>query len=128
MGYKFSFEKLDVWQMARILVKNIYQITENFPEKEKFGLTNQIRRAAISVCANLAEGATRSSSKDQAHFTSIAYGSLIEVLNHLIISADLEFINEEKLNDLREKIQQLSIKLNNLRNKQLSMVAKIKIN
>lgn len=126
MGYKFSFEKLEVWQTARILVTEIYKITEGFPEKERFGLTNQMRRAAVSICANLAEGATRSSAKEQAHFTSIAYGSLIELLNHLILSNDLAFITESRLNELREKIQPLSVKINNLRNKQLSVLRKDK--
>lgn len=122
MEYKFSFEKLEVWQLARILVKEIYQLTEKFPDKEKFGLTNQMRRSAVSVCANLAEGATRNSAKDQAHFSSIAYGSLIELLNHLILSNDLKFITEEELSLLREKIQPLSLKINNLRNKQVSLI------
>ncbi|MFT3682949.1 MAG: four helix bundle protein [Ferruginibacter sp.] len=122
MEYKFSFEKLEVWQIARLLVGDIYRVTQTFPESEKFGLTNQLRRAANSVCANLAEGGTRTSAKEQAYFTSIAYGSLIEVLNHLIISSDLTFLEQEKLNDLRAKIQSLSIKINNLRAKQLSSI------
>ncbi|CAN5862913.1 four helix bundle protein [soil metagenome] len=128
MAYQFSFEKLEVWQTARILVKDIYQLTENFPEKERFGLTNQMIRSAVSVCANLAEGATRSSSKEQAHFTSISYGSLIELLSHLIVSTDLKFMSEETLNEFREKIQPLSVKINNLRNQQLSLITKLKIN
>jgi four helix bundle protein len=119
MAYQYSFEKLEVWQSARMLVVQVYQLTDKFPEKEKFGLTNQIRRAAVSVCANLAEGVTRISAKEQAHFTSIAYGGLIEVLNHLIISVDLKFISEAELDEARQKIQPLSIKINNLRSKQL---------
>ena len=127
MEYKFSFEKLEVWQTARLLVVDIYKTTSTFPDSERFGLTNQLRRAANSVCANLAEGGTRISSKEQAHFTSIAYGSLIEVLNHLIISYDLSFLEEEKLIQLRAKIQPLSIKINNLRNKQMSFINKLKM-
>lgn len=126
MEYKFSFEKLEVWQTARIVVGNIYRITQHFPESEKFGLTNQLRRAATSVCANLAEGSTRSSSKEEAHFTSIAYGSLIEVLNHLIIANGLSFLEREILDELRSNIHPLSLKINNLRNKQLSVVNKLK--
>ena len=64
MNYQFSFEKLEVWQTARLLVGDIYLVTRNFPESERFGLTNQMRRAANSVCANLADGGTRQSSKD----------------------------------------------------------------
>ena len=86
-----------------------------------------MRRAANSVCANLAEGGTRISSKEQAHFTSISYGSLIELLNHLIISNDLNFLEDEKLIELRAKIQPLSIKINNLRSKQMSFINKLKI-
>lgn len=124
MEYKFSFEKLEVWQNARLLVTEVYQITEDFPEKEKFGMTNQIRRAAASVCANLAEGAARISAKEQAHFTSIAYGSLIELLNHLIISTDLKFITEDIQVRFREKIQPLSVKINNLRQRQIEAANK----
>ncbi len=127
MEYKFSFEKLEVWQIARLLVVDVYSITQRFPDAERFGLTNQLRRAANSVCANLAEGGTRISSKEQAHFTSIAYGSLIEVLNHFIIAHDLAFLDEEKLTKLRGKIQPLSIKINNLRSTQLSLINKLKM-
>ena len=126
MNYQFSFEKLEDWQTARLLVGDIYLVTRTFPESERFGLTNQMRRSANSVCANLAEGGTRQSSKEQAHFTSIAYGSLIELLNHLIISNDLAFLEAAKLDELRAKIQPLSIKINNLRVKQLSLIAKLK--
>jgi len=122
MGYKFSFEKLEVWQMARLMVKKVYQITENFPGKEQFGLTNQMRRAAVSVCANIAEGATRNSAKEQAYFTSIAYGSLLELLSHMIISADLNFISEEILVDFRATVQPLSVKINNLRTSQINSI------
>lgn len=74
--YRFGFEKLEVWQKARKLTVEIYQLTEKFPEREKFGLTNQLRRASVSIGANIAEGATRSSAKEQAHFSSISYGKI----------------------------------------------------
>ena len=124
--YQFAFEKLEVWQMSRALVADVYRITENFPEKEKFGLTNQIRRASTSVSANLAEGSARLSSKDQAHFSNIAYSSLIEVLSHLIISVDLKFAEQKDMEMIREKIAPLSLKINNLRKKQLSFINKLK--
>ena len=127
MEYKFGFEKLEVWQSARELTGDIYRITQKFPDSERFGLTNQLRRAANSVSANLAEGSTRISPKEQAHFTSIAYGSLIEVLSHLMIATDLLFMKEDELNQLREKIQPLSLKINNLRTKQLSFLNKLKM-
>ncbi|MBU3714220.1 MAG: four helix bundle protein [Ferruginibacter sp.] len=113
--YSFSFEKLEIWNLARALVVDVYSITEKLPEKEKFGLISQLKRSMVSVASNIAEGSTRSSFKEQAKFSSIAYGSLIEVLNHLIISKDLNFINQDELFSIREKIVQLSLKINNIR-------------
>lgn len=124
--YHFAFEKLEVWQLSRILVADIYRLTDKFPDKERFGLTNQIRRASTSVSANLAEGSARATSKDQAHFSNIAYASLIETLSHLIIAVDLKFAEEKELLMLREKIEPLSLKINNLRKKQSSFISKLK--
>lgn len=120
--YQFGFEKLEVWNDARKLTVEIYRVTEKFPEREKFGLTNQLRRASVSVAANIAEGTTRLSAKEQAHFSSISYGSLMEVLSHLITSVDLNFITPEELVLFRNMIQPLSLKINNLRNTQLAKV------
>ena len=83
---KYSFENLEVWQKSRKLVKTIYKTTEKFPKDEKFGLTSQIRRVSISVSSNIAEGSTRWSKKDKARFYEIAFGSLMEILNQLILS------------------------------------------
>lgn len=121
MGYEFAFEKLQVWQLARCLVADIYKTTEQFPRKEMFGLTSQMRRAAVSVCANIAEGSTRSTYKDQARFTTIAYGSLIELLNHVVLSSDMGYISMSEMQLFREKIQPLSVKINNLRTRQISL-------
>ncbi len=112
----FAFEKLEVWQESRLLVKEIYSITEQFPEKEKYGLISQIKRASVSVSSNLAEGASRTSLKDQAHFYQIAYSSLIEVLNQLILSVDLTFLSVEEYHKLRLHIEKISNQLNALRN------------
>jgi four helix bundle protein len=122
--YQFGFEKLEVWQDARKLTVEIYRLTEKFPEKEKFGLTNQIRRASVSVGANIAEGAARLSAKEQAHFSAIAYGSLMETMSHLITSFDLSFISNDELEMMRNLIQPLSLKINNLRNSQLAKINK----
>lgn len=81
--YTYSFEKLEVWIEAKELTKIVYSITSQFPETEKFGLTSQLRRASISICSNLAEGSTRTTARDQAHFSSISFGSSIEVLIRL---------------------------------------------
>ena len=120
--YVFSFEKLESWQMARKLAVSIYKVTQKFPDSEKFQLTRQLRKAATSVSSNLAEGSGRITPRDQAHFSVMSYASLMEVLNHLILSMDLEFITNEDLNLLREKIVPLSIKINNLKKAQLARV------
>ncbi len=116
---KYYFEKLDVWQKTRVLTKSIYIISRKFPDEEKFGMTSQIRRAAVSINCNIAEGISRQTGKDQARFTEIAYGSLMEVLNLLILAVDLEYITESDLNEERIKIEEISNKLNALRETQL---------
>ncbi|MCF6307805.1 MAG: four helix bundle protein [Flavobacteriaceae bacterium] len=120
MSYLFSFEKLTVWVDSKELIKLIYSVTKNFPNEEKFGLTNQLRRATVSVASNLAEGTSRKTNKDKAHFTTISYSSLMEVLNQIIISKELNFINEKDYLTIRESIQKIANKLNALRNAQLS--------
>ena len=117
--YVYSFEKLEVWKESKKLTKIIYQITSRYPENEKFGLTSQLRRASISVCSNLAEGSARITSKDKAHFSTMAYSSLIEVLNQIIISYELDFIDESDYLNFRNLIESLSNKINSLRKFQL---------
>ncbi len=123
MGHIYSFEKLEVWNESRKLVVWIYKISNQFSQDEKFGLTSQIRRAAVSVVSNLAEGSARNSPKDKANFTQIAYSSLIEVLNHLIISRDLEYINDSILAEGRGMIEKLTPKIAALRNAQLGKLS-----
>ncbi len=116
----FSFEKLDVWKLGRDLTKGIYLLTRNFPKDEKFGLTSQIKRAVVSITSKIAEGSSRKSGKDQAPFTEISYGSLLEVLNLLIVAFDMDYISEDELNKQRPIIEELSNKLNGFRNYQLN--------
>ena len=108
----FYFEKLEVWQNARKLVKEIYKISRNFPDEERFGITNQIRRASTSITANIAEGVSRNTNKDKSKFINIAYSTSIEVINFLILSWDLDFISEEKYIELREKTELITNQLN----------------
>ncbi|MCF6184939.1 MAG: four helix bundle protein [Bacteroidales bacterium] len=117
---KFSFEKLDVWQLSRKLAVSIYKISEEFPKEEKYGLTSQIRRAIISVSSNIAEGSSRQSGIEQARYTEIAYGSLLEVLNQLILAVDLGYISTENVNEQRPAIEELVNKLYKLRISQLN--------
>lgn len=113
--YTYSFEKLNVWQQARLLAKEIYILPSSFPNEEKFGLVSQMRRAIISVSSNIAEGSSRKSDKDQAHFYTTAFSSLVELLNQLILSFDLGFISEEKYFELRASVELISNQLNKLR-------------
>lgn len=115
MRYIYAFEKLQVWHDARALVKEIYKLTESLPAEEKYGLSSQMRRSGVSVISNIAEGSGRSSKKDQAHFYQMAFSSLIELLNQLIISHDLTFISDEDLHVLRKEIEKISNKINALR-------------
>lgn len=124
----YSFEKLDVWKEARELVTWIYKITKDFPADEKLGLTNQLRRAAVSVVSNIAEGSARKSAKDQAHFSQIAYSSLLEILTQLMLSNDLEFIKEEHLITGRTKIENLTMKVAALRKSQLAKASQPRLN
>ena len=120
MRYTFSFEKLNVWVNSKELVTEIYKLTRNFPDEEKFGLTNQLRRASISIASNLAEGTSRQTNKDKAHFSTMAFSSLMEVLNQLIIAKDLNYISNSDYNNLRTHIEKISNMLNALRKSQLN--------
>ena len=118
-NYQFSFEKLEVWQLARVLAKDIYKHTGAFPAGEKYLLISQLRRASISVASNLAEGSTRGTGKDKAYFTTVAFSSLMEVFNQLIIAVDLGYLKNEDLSNYRRQIQTLSVKLSNLKASQM---------
>lgn len=113
---RFNFEKLKVWEYSRCLVKDIYYITACYPLEEKFGLTSQIRRAAVSVSSNIAEGAGRTSIKDKLRFYEMAYGSLTEVINQIILSVDLGFATEEDLKAIYPKAQEIGKMLSGMRN------------
>lgn len=112
----FRFRKLVVYDLARKLVKFIYEITATFPDKEKFVLVSQINRAAISVVSNIAEGSSRSSSKDRAYFINISYCSLMEVVCQIDVAMDLGYVDEATGNALNEKAQDLAIRLTNFQN------------
>ena len=85
----FNFEKLDVWQKAIQFADLIYKLTKSFPDDERFGLTSQMRRAAVSISSNIAEGSARHSRNDYARFVEIAAGSIFEVVSQSFISRNL---------------------------------------
>ena len=119
-GHVFAFEKLKVWEEIRILIRSIYLLTKIYPDDERFGLVIQMRRAIISVSSNLAEGTSRTSSKDQAHFYQLSYLSLIEVLSQLILSKELVYIDEKRYLEIRSQIEKISYLLNQLRKSALT--------
>ncbi|MGD0755394.1 MAG: four helix bundle protein [Bacteroidales bacterium] len=111
---KYSFEKLDVWHDSRGLTKMIYSITKGFPDDEKFGITNQMRRSAISVSSNIVEGSYRATGKDKSNFMTMAYSSLMELLNQTIACLDLNYINEKQYEEIRNQVEKVSNKLSAL--------------
>lgn len=117
--YTYSFEKLVVWQKSIELAKIIYSVTSQFPKEETYGLSSQIRRAVVSISSNIAEGYVKSSAKEQVRFTEIAYGSLMEVLNQVIIANKIGYIIEDDYLILRQDIEEISRMLNALRNSQM---------
>ena len=122
--YTYSFEKLEVWIEAKNFTKVIYEITGKFPDSEKFGLTSQLRRASVSICSNLAEGTSRNSFRDKAHFSNIAFGSAVEVLNQAIIAFELGFMSADHYQNCRITLESITNKLNALRKYQVSQISK----
>lgn len=110
----YSFEKLDVWRKSKDFTVRLYRVTSTFPGEEKYGLVSQLRRASVSINSNIAEGSSRTSNKDQARFYNFAYSSALEVLNQLIISNELEFIENEEYQSLRKEIEDITTMLSKL--------------
>ncbi|HET58588.1 MAG TPA: four helix bundle protein [Deltaproteobacteria bacterium] len=108
--------------MARVTAGKIYDLTKGFPQEERFGLVNQLRRAGVSVMSNLAEGSGRTNAKDQAHFSQLAYGSLMEIDAQLQLSVDLNFLTKTAYLDVRPTIEELSAAINALRAAQLKRI------
>lgn len=127
MNYLFGFEKLNVWKDSIDLLEEIYKISSKFPQEERYGLTQQIRRAAVSVSSNIAEGTARSSFKEQTRFTEIAFSSLMELFNQLIIALRLGYIDQRILDEQKEVIAKISNFLNALRKHQLSQASEPEI-
>ncbi len=92
----FSFQNIYAWQKAHEFTLLVYEATKHFPEEEKYGLTSQFRRAAVSIGANIAEGYKKVSKADKLRFMNISEGSMAECMNYIILSKDLGYINEEE--------------------------------
>lgn len=112
-----SFRDLIVWQKAIDTVVMIYGLTKSFPRDEIYGLTSQIRRAAISIPSNIAEGHGRDSTKEFLYHLSIAYGSLCEVQTQGLIARRLNYITQQEFGDLNQTVNEIGRMINGLRNK-----------
>ena len=99
-----THQDLEVWQKAIGFVTQVYKYTESFPKSEIYGLTNQIRRASVSIPSNIAEGAARNTSKDFSHFLAITLGSIAELETQLIIANNLEYLNHEQVEELTSSL------------------------
>ena len=115
MEYKYSFEKLEVWNDARNLVKMIYLQTNKFPERERFGLSSQMQRAAVSIVSNITEGVSRSSVKEKIRFVELAYGSLMELYCQLYVSVDLDYLTPSTFTLIKAEIDKIANKANALK-------------
>ena len=111
----YNFRDLRVYQNSMGLVKNIYQLLESFPSKEQYALSDQLRRACVSVPSNIAEGMSRTSEKEKVHFLEISYGSLMEVLCQIEISKELNYITLQQFSDLENQITLIAKQLSKLR-------------
>ena len=119
-----TFRNLNVYNKSKELVKQVYELLKKFPREEHFALCDQLRRAVISISSNIAEGSGRNSQKDQAHFYSIAYGSLMETFSQLDIACDLGYIRQEEFNQLELLIKEEAKMLSGLIVKRKQPIAK----
>ena len=120
-----NFKELKIWQLARCFVKDVYLLSKKFPDDERFGLTQQIRRAAVSIPSNIAEGSGRGTDKDFSHFLDIANGSAFEVETQLILSLDLEYISHSEFNCINEKLQVIEKMIFNFNNSLKSHISSL---
>lgn len=115
----FGFERLEVWQKAIDFADTVYSVTREFPSDERFGLTNQMRRAAVSISSNIAEGSSRNSRKDFARFIEIATGSLFEIVSQSHISRNQGFLTPEEFEILYLAAEEQGRMLSGLRRSML---------
>ena len=111
-----SYGELIAWQKAMDLVQSVYEAVRTFPKEEIYGLTSQIRRAAVSIPSNIAEGQGRKSINEFLHHLSIAYGSLREVETQILIAGRLPYLSQEKINQLLELSAEVGRLINGLSN------------
>ena len=120
MMKKYNYKDLDLYKAAKELVLNVYALLRKFPKEEQYALCDQLRRAAISIPSNIAEGMGRVSTKEQLHFIEIAYGSLLEVECQLDIAHDIKYISDDEYLSAENQIGKVASLLSGLRSKRLS--------
>lgn len=111
----FRFEKLDAWQLSISFAHELYAITARFPDNERYGLISQMRRSAVSISSNIAEGSGRASDGDFARFLEIAYGSLMEVVSQLHVAKLQEYVTHQEFDTLYQSSDRLARILSGLR-------------
>jgi len=113
-GTTMDYENLEVWRLSIELTKKIYLETKNFPQSEIYGLTNQMRRAAVSIPSNISEGKGRSTAKDFVHFLHLSTGSLYELSTQIVIAYEVGYLQEQKKDELMSDISRISAKIKGL--------------
>jgi four helix bundle protein len=113
--FMFNFEKLETWQKAIDFADLVYGLTRNFPADERFGLTNQMRRAAVSISSNIVEGSARNSANDYARFLEIATGSLFEVVSQSFVGQRQGFLTKQDFGSLYSAAEEQGKMLSGLR-------------
>ncbi len=111
-----NFRDLEIWKSGILLVKKVYLLVNTFPSAEKYGLSSQMSRSAISIPSNIAEGCSRESQKDFSRFLQIALGSSFELETQLLISLEVGFISQSKYSEIIESLNQLQKSINSLKN------------
>ena len=117
---EYQFEKLNAWQESRKMVLTVYQLLKKFPSEERFALCDQLRRAAISVPSNIAEGNGRMAVKEQIHFLEIAFGSVMEIYSQLQLAVDLGYISDEDFKQVKPLIYNTSKLISGLRSSKVT--------
>ncbi len=117
-----QFKELKIWQKSRELAKSVYQESQKFPSDEIYGLTSQIRRAVISVSANIAEGTGRGTEKEFARFLNIANGSAYELESLLLICLDLNYLPQEAIKPLLDQLSEIQRMIFSLKQKLSSKI------
>lgn len=117
----FNFEKLDVWQLSVDFADEVYEASKGFPKDELFALTNQIRRASVSISSNIAEGTLRGSVSDYARFVEIATGSLFEVVSQAFVAKRRGYLTQDRFQSIYTQAERIGRMLSGLRN---SLIAK----